>query len=324
MRQDNSVFRSLNASVILQNTDMENPFGAKRYRTFDYEMKRLFGAKVIKLSVDAGFGCPNRKNGNGCIFCTESGSGEFAGNPTLKSASVTEQLEYQKKMLSGKWDSDKYIAYFQSYTNTYAPVEVLRQKYDEALSCGVLGLAIATRPDCLDNEVLALLQSYECPLWLELGLQTVTCHREINRGYDNDVFVKSAEALRARNIPFCVHVIFGLPWETVEQTLETVRFAVENGAFALKLHMLYIDKTAPLAEFYSKSKFHLFTMEEYIDAVTEALAIIPQNIVIHRITGDGKKSNLIAPLWTTDKRRVLNEIDKAMIRKNYFQGCKSK
>lgn len=302
---------------------MEELFGAKRYRTFDFEMKRIFGAKVIKLSVDLGLGCPNRASGNGCIFCSESGSGEFAGKPSENAASVTEQLEYQKKMLSGKWSSDKYIAYFQSYTNTYAPVDVLKQKYDEALSCGVIGMAIATRPDCLGNDVLALLQSYSCPLWLELGLQTISCHEKIRRGYKNDVFVNAAEKLNSCKIPFCAHIIFGLPWETTQQALETVSFAVNNGASSLKLHMLYVDKTAPLAELYEKNKFHLLSMEEYVDAVTEALAIIPPHIAIHRITGDGKRANLVAPLWTTDKRRVLNEIDKAMIRKNYYQGCKA-
>ena len=302
---------------------MDALFGAKRYRTFDYEMKRIFGSKVIKLSVDAGMGCPNRKNGVGCIFCTETGSGEFAGNPELKGLSVKEQLEYQKQMLSGKWKSDKYIAYFQSYTNTYAPVDILKQKYDEALSAGVLGLAIATRPDCLGDDVLDLLESYECPLWLELGLQTITCHKQINRGYDNDVFTKAAKALYERKIPFSAHIVFGLPWETPEQTLDTVRFAVQNGVFALKLHMLYIDKTAPLAKIYETDKFHMLTMDEYVDAVTEALAIIPPDIAIHRITGDGKKSNLIEPQWTKNKRLVLNEIDKVMIKKNYIQGCKS-
>lgn len=302
---------------------MEALFGAKRYRTFDFEMKRLFGAKVIKLSVDLGLGCPNRKNGGGCIFCSESGSGEFAGDPTARTASVSEQLEHQKKMLAGKWSSDKYIAYFQSYTNTYAPVDVLKKKYDEALSCGVLGMAIATRPDCLGKDVLSLLESYKCPLWLELGLQTVSCHKEIRRGYENEVFVNAAQELTKRNIPFCTHIIFGLPWETPEQTLETVRFAADNGTFALKLHMLYVDKTAPLAELYAKNKFHMLSLEEYVELVTEALAIIPPEIAIHRITGDGKRANLIAPMWTTDKRRVLNEIDKAMIRKNYYQGCKA-
>lgn len=287
-------------------------------------MKRRFGSKVIKLSVDGGFSCPNRQNGGCCIFCTDQGSGEFAGNPEAKTLSVKEQIEYQKQMLSSKWHSEKYIAYFQSYTNTYAPVNILRQKYDEAISAGVLGLAIATRPDCLSDDVLKVLEEYKCPLWLELGLQTISCHKEIHRGYDNDVYVNAAKELRRLKIPFVTHIIFGFPWETKEQMLDTVRFAVENGSDGIKIHMLYIDKTAPLAEIYNKNKFSIFTMEEYVDLVTEALAVIPPEITIHRITGDCKKSNLIEPLWTMDKRRVLNEIDKAMVRKNYVQGCKIK
>lgn len=323
MPQDSLDFMIFNNADISQNIDMENPFGGKRYRTFDYEMKRLYGDKVIKLSIDAGFSCPNRINNIGCIFCSEQGSGEFAGTQPKDILSITEQIEYQKKMLSAKWHSDKYIAYFQSYTNTFAPVNVLKNKYDEALSQGVFGLAIATRPDCLSDDVLDLLESYTCPLWVELGLQTINCVEQINRGYGNEVFIKAAKNLQKRNIKFVTHIIFGFPWETQLQMLDTVRFAVENGSWGLKLHMLYIDKTAPIAEFYKNNKFHIMTLDEYADTVTEALAIIPPEITIHRITGDGKKSNLIEPKWTTDKKRVINTIDKTMRKKNYIQGCKS-
>ncbi len=321
MRHAKWIFAAFARWVTSLNIDME-AFGAKRYRTFDYEMKRIYGTKVIKLSVDAGFGCPNRKNGTGCIFCTPEGSGEFSGDPKNRGISIAEQINCQKERLKAKWCEGKYMAYFQSYTNTYAPVDVLKQKYDEALSTGVMGLIIATRPDCLGDDVIDLLKSYDCPLWLELGLQSVSCHKKLNRGYENSVFIEAAQRLKENNIPFAAHIIFGLPWESREQMLDTVRFAVGNGAFALKLHMLYIDKTTPLASLYLNEPFELLTMEEYIDIVTEALAVIPGDIAIHRITGDGNKENLIAPLWTRDKRRVLNEIDKAMIRKNYFQGCK--
>ncbi len=203
-------------------------FGQKRYRTFDHEMKRIYGEKVIKLSVDAGFSCPNRKNGEGCIFCTPEGSGEFSGDPENRGISITEQIKIQRERLNKKWPDGKYMAYFQSYTNTYAPIEELKSKYDEALSAGVMGLIIATRPDCLGEDVIKLLKSYTCPLWLELGLQSITCHRQLNRGYENDVFADAARRLRENNIPFAAHIIFGLPWETKDDTLRTVKFAVET------------------------------------------------------------------------------------------------
>ncbi len=294
----------------------------KRYRTFDYEMKRLYGSKVAKLSIDGGFSCPNRKNGKGCIFCTESGSGEFSGSPE-KGSTITEQIEYQKKLMS-KWKTDKYIAYFQNYSNTYAPIDELKAKYDEALSAGCFALDIATRPDCLGDDVIGLLKSYSCPLWVELGLQTVSCADKINRGYDNSVFLEAAGKLSAAGIPFVVHIIFGFPWETKEEMLETVRFAVKAGASGIKLHMLYIDRNAPLYFYYKEHPFECLSLEEYSDLVTEALAIIPENVVIHRLTGDGKKDTLEAPEWTKDKRNVLNTIDKLMAAKNYYQGCKIK
>ncbi len=294
----------------------------KRYRSLDYELKRIYGNKVVKFSVNAGFSCPNRQNGSGCIFCTEQGSGEFSGIPTAPNASITEQISFQKQFISQKWNTDLFFAYFQSYSNTYAPVSVLKTKYDEALSAGALGLAIATRPDCLSNEVLDLLQSYSCPLWLELGLQSITCHDKLNRGYSNDIFSQAASALLSRNIPFVTHVIFSLPWESPEQSLETVRFAVNNGTSGIKLHMLYIDKTAPLYNLYKTSPFPMLSRAEYIDLVTEAIAYLPENVVVHRLTGDGAHNTLVAPLWTKNKRSVLNGIDKALKEKNYIQGCK--
>lgn len=285
-------------------------------------MKKRYGSKVVKLSVDGGFSCPNRQNSGGCIFCTERGSGEFTGDLKNLCSPISEQIEYQKKLLSQKWQSDKFIAYFQNYTNTYAPVDVLKRKYDEALACNVMGLAIATRPDCLGDDVLDLLQSYECPLWVELGLQSIHCGKEINRGYDNSVYIEAAKKLKQRNIEFVTHVIFGFPFETKEQMLDTVRFAVNNGTNGIKMHMLYIDKTAPLAEYYKNTGFYVLSQEEYTDIVCEAIAILPTNVVVHRVTGDGKKENLIAPKWTLNKRNVLNGIDKAMARYGYVQGCK--
>lgn len=298
------------------------PYSGKRYRTFDHEMKRRFGSKVIKLSVDGGFSCPNRQGSTGCIFCSESGSGEFAGDPTSSGCSISHQIEYQKGLLSAKWSVNKFIAYFQNYTNTYASIDVLKKKYDEALACNAMGLAIATRPDCLPDDVLDLLESYDCPLWVELGLQTINCGKQINRGYDNSVYVDAAKRLRQRNIEFVTHIIFGLPWETKEQMLQTVQFAADNGTNGVKMHMLYIDKTAPLAQYYQETNFHVLSLEEYVDIVCEAIAILPESITVHRITGDGKKENLIAPRWTLNKRNVLNTIDKRLAEYNYVQGCK--
>ncbi|MBP3348136.1 MAG: TIGR01212 family radical SAM protein [Clostridia bacterium] len=298
-------------------------FNGKRYRTLDYEMKRLYGSKVVKLSVDGGFTCPNRVNGGGCIFCTEQGSSEFTGDHSGKRLSITQQLECQREIMSQKWQSDKYIAYFQSYTNTFAPVSVLKARYDEALATGVMGLAIATRPDCLGDDVLELLASYRCPLWVELGLQSITCHHKLNRGYPNEVYVDAAKRLRKHGIPFVTHVIFGLPWESREEMLSTVRFAAQNGTWGIKLHMLYIDRTAPLGALYQQEPFHVLTLEEYADLVTEAIAILPPNVVVHRVTGDGKRENLIAPQWSRNKRNVLNTIDKMMVQKGYVQGCKT-
>ncbi len=295
----------------------------KCYHTFDWEMKHRHGGKVIKLCIDGGFSCPNREKGLGCIFCTERGSGEFTGDLENNSQSITQQTEYQRQLLGTKWQSDKFIAYFQNYTNTYAHVGVLKAKYDEALACGAMGLAIATRPDCLEDDVLELISSYNCEKWVELGLQSTNCGNEINRGYDNSVFELAAKRLVQRGIPFVTHIIFGLPWDTGEDMLNTVRFAVKCGTWGIKIHMLYVDATAPLAKYYERTKFPIMTLEEYADIVTEALAIIPPKVVIHRLTGDGKKENLIAPLWSCDKRRVLNTIDKMMRSKNYTQGIKS-
>lgn len=296
-------------------------YSGKRYRSFDHEMKQRFGGKVVKLSVDGGFSCPNRVNSTGCIFCTERGSGEFSGDHENQSMSITEQIEFQKSMMSKKWDSDRFIAYFQNYTNTYDSVDRLKARYDEALSCGVMGFAVATRPDCLGDDVLDLLSSYDCPLWVEFGLQSIHCASQINRGYDNSVYVDSANRLKQRGIEFVTHVIIGLPWETPQQALETVKFAVDNGTNGIKLHMLYIDKTAPLADYYQEHGFHVLTRDEYVDTVCEAISILPQNVVVHRLTGDGKRENLIEPQWTRDKRAVLNSIDKRLAEKNYFQGC---
>ncbi len=299
-------------------------YGGKRYRSFDFESKRIYGQKTIKLSIDGGFGCPNRAEGKGgCIFCSQAGSGEFTGSMARLPFSIEKQLEIQKELLSKKWKQGRYIAYFQNFTNTYGPIDVLRKRYQEACAPQwISGMALATRPDCLSEEVLELLSQTKKLEWVELGLQTVVSGEKINRGYDNCVFQQGVQRLKERGIPVVAHVIFGLPGESREDMLKSVAYAVKAGIWGIKLHMLYVDCTAPLYQVYKGHPFPLLTRGEYVDIVCEALAILPERIVVHRLTGDGKRENLIAPLWTADKLRVLSEIDRVMREKQYWQGCK--
>jgi len=299
----------------------------KRYHTFDYELKETFGQKVIKLSLDAGFTCPNRDGSigsRGCIFCGEKGSGDFAGS---RQTSISKQIEEQKNLLSSKWPNAKYIAYFQSYSNTYAPVEVLRQRYEAALSCAdIVGMAVATRPDCLPSEVLGLLEEYSRKtfLWVELGLQTI--HQKsagfIRRGYDLECFTKAVSSLRERNIRAVVHIILGLPGENEKDMLDTVSFVSKLGIWGVKLHMLYIQRDTDLYDYYCAHPFDLFTYEQYINVVCNALEMLPPEVVVHRVTGDGVKKLLAAPLWSLDKLRVLSGIDRELERRNSFQGIR--
>lgn len=299
-------------------------YGGKRYRSFDFESKRIYGQKTIKLSIDGGFGCPNRAEGKGgCIFCSQAGSGEFTGSMARLPFSIEKQLEIQRELLSKKWKQGRYIAYFQNFTNTYGPIDVLRKRYQEACAPQwISGMALATRPDCLSEEVLELLSQTKKLEWVELGLQTVVSGEKINRGYDNCVFQQGVQRLKERGIPVVAHVIFGLPGESREDMLKSVAYAVKAGIWGIKLHMLYVDCTAPLYQVYKSHPFPLLTRGEYVDIVCEALAILPERIVVHRLTGDGKRENLIAPLWTADKLRVLSEIDRVMREKQYWQGCK--
>jgi len=287
------------------------------YLSLNKFLRDKFGEKVIKLSVDAGFTCPNRDGtlgSEGCIFCSKGGSGDFAGSRNL---SITQQLKQQKEMLSKKWNSAKYIAYFQAFTNTYAPVDELRRKYTEAISFdGVAALAIATRPDCVNEEIAALLSelNQKCYVWVELGLQTSneSTAQFINRGYKNNVYSQAVKLLHKYGIDVVTHVIFGLPHETKEDMLNTVAFAVENKTDGIKLQLLHVLKNTTLADIYEKQPFHVLTMEEYTDLVCEALKTIPKNVVLHRLTGDGNKAELIAPMWSADKKKVLNLINKKL------------
>jgi hypothetical protein len=299
----------------------------KNYHTFDYEMKKIFGEKAIKLSIDGNFTCPNRDGtlgSRGCIFCSERGSGDFNSD---KKKSITEQIEEQKQIMSRKWKSNTYIAYFQNYTNTYDTVENLRKKFYEALSCeNIRGLAIATRPDCIDTEILELLEEINSKtfLWIELGLQSVndTTANFIRRGYKTVQFDKTYKQLKDKNIKTVVHLIFGIPGETNAQMLDSVKYVSEKNVWGIKLHMLHVLKNTDLSEYYERTKFKILTIEEYVAIVCDALELINPETVIHRLTGDGKKSELIEPLWTLNKLKVLSDIDNELKIRESYQGKK--
>lgn len=297
----------------------------KRYLSFNYEMKRLFNSKVIKLSLDGGFTCPNRDGtigDKGCIFCGEEGSGEFAASRSL---SLEKQIESQKELLSKKWSEGKYIAYFQNFTNTYSTYEDLKQKYNLAISQeGVVGLAIATRPDCLTEEILELLEEINKKtfLWVELGLQSIheRTIKLIRRGYPLETYDEAIKQLNKRNIKVVTHIIFGLPNESREEILSTVKYVANTNTWGVKLHLLYIQRDTDLHEYYKKSPFHILTCEEYISLIVDSIEQLRSNMVIHRLTGDCKRALLVEPLWSLDKLRVLSGIDMELKRRNSYQG----
>ncbi|MBE6065572.1 TIGR01212 family radical SAM protein [Clostridium cochlearium] len=304
-------------------------WGDKRYYTLNYFLRKKFGEKVFKISLDAGFSCPNRDgtiSSGGCVFCSKRGSGDFAGD---RNFSIPSQFEEIKLMMKKKWKGDKYIAYFQAYTNTYAPVKILREKYEEALrQKGVVGLAIATRPDCLDEEILNLLSEInkKTYLWVELGLQTANDNiaKIINRGYELSVFEKALKELRSRDIDVVVHSILGLPGETKEDMLNTIEYLSHKDIQGIKIHLLHLMKETPLVNMYKKGELKFLTQEEYIDIVCESIAIIRSNIVIHRLTGDAPRNLLIGPKWSLKKWEVLNSIDRELINRNIYQGIRYK
>lgn len=300
-------------------------WGDKRYYNLNYFLREKFGCKVFKISLDAGFSCPNRDgtvSKGGCIFCSERGSGDFAGN---RSFSIEDQFTNIKQVMNKKWKEGKYIAYFQAYTNTYAPIEILREKYEEAINQeGVVALAIATRPDCLSEEVLSLLEELNNKVytWVELGLQTSNeeTAKKINRGYRLQVFEKAVRDLRSRNIDVVAHVIFGLPGETREDMLDTVRYVTSKDVQGVKFHLLHLMKNTPLVKLYDSGELKFMTQDEYIDIICESVAITPPNIVIHRLTGDSPRNLLIGPQWSLKKWEILNSIDQKLKEKNLYQG----
>lgn len=298
----------------------------KRYLSQNEYLRKRFGGKVMKVSLNGGFTCPNRdgtKGVGGCIYCSESGSGDFAGDPSL---SVTEQFEAVRGPLMKKWqDCSLFIPYFQAGTNTYAPLPRLKALFEEALSLeNVCGLSVSTRPDCISEETADYLEeiSHRTYLTVELGLQTVHDKTAalINRCHTYADFLKGFEMLRSRGINVCVHLINGLPFESREMMLETVRRVSELPVHSIKLHLLHIIRGTRLAEMYERGEFSTMERDEYVSLICDQLEIIPPDVIIERLTGDGARDKLIAPLWSLKKFCVLNEIDKELRRRDSCQG----
>ena len=297
----------------------------KRYHTLDYYYKNKYGKKIMKISLNGNFTCPNLDGTvgyGGCIYCSKTGSGEFAGNIT---DSIEEQFEKIKNKMHEKWKEGSYIAYFQARTNTYAPIEKLKKLYETAISQdNVVGINIATRPDSITNECLDYLEELNTrtDVTIELGLQTIKeeTSKLINRCHTLECFEKMVKSLRKRKIPVVVHIINGLPYETKEDMLNTIKYLNTLDIQGVKIHMLSIIKDTPLEKLYKKEKFHILTKEEYIDIVTTQLEYLRPEIVIHRITGDPDKDELIEPKWLIKKFCVLNDIDKEMVKKDTYQG----
>ena len=299
------------------------------YSLNDY-LKNTYGEKIYKVAIDAGLSCPNRDgkiDTKGCIFCSAGGSGDFAvarkDFPT-----VTSQLEAGISLFRGKKVGNKFIAYFQAYTNTYGPLDYLKNVFREALSHPmVAGISIATRPDCLDTDVLNLLKTLKSDfsdkfIWVELGLQTI--HEDtalyIRRGYTLDIFEKALHSLNSLDIPVIVHVILGLPLENRERILETIDYLANKQIFGIKLQLLHILKGTDLAKDYKNNLFSAYTKEAYIDLVIDCIEHLPKDVVLHRVTGDGPKNLLIAPLWSGNKKDVLNSLHHRFKERGAYQG----
>ena len=311
----------------------QNPFrnsdSNKRYYTYDYYLKNTFGGKCAKLPIDAGFTCPNidgRCGYGGCIYCSGRGSGDFAQLPSL---SVTEQIKITREKLSSKWQVGRVIPYFQAHTNTYAPTSVLREKFYEALATdGAVGLNIATRTDCLEDETVALLAEIaeKTVLTVELGLQTTldTTAKLINRGHTFEDFKAGYQKLRRASdkINICIHLIFGLPGESDEDMLGSVKDVAMLAPDQVKLHLLHVIKGTKLASMYERGEYTPMEKDDYVDVVVRALELLPADTVIARVTGDGMADSLLAPLWSIKKVAVINDIDKLLFERNTYQGAK--
>lgn len=286
------------------------------YRSLNTHYQEKFGCKVYKLSIDGGFSCPNRDGTvgtGGCIFCNETGSGDFA----VCGKSITQQLQEAKKWVEKKNKGGKYIAYFQSFTNTYGPPEVLRSRYLEAIAPEeIVGLSVGTRPDCLGEDVLEVLKEVNVikPVTVELGLQTIheASARYIRRGYVNQVYFDAVKCLKEAGIEVVTHIILGLPGETAAMAAQTTRAAVEAGTDGVKFHLLHVLKHTDLEKDYLAGKVSCLSMEQYGDWLCACIKEVPSHVTVHRITGDGAKRNLVAPLWSADKKRVLNYLNKRL------------
>lgn len=289
----------------------------RRFYSLNDFFKDEFKDKIFKVSLDGGFTCPNRDGKvahGGCIFCSDAGSGEFAGN---RRKSITEQIDEQLEFLKDKVKDKKVIAYFQNFTNTYGNVDYLREIYYEALNHPkVLGLAIGTRPDCIEHDTLELLKEINEKhfFWIELGLQTIDdkVAKIINRGYPLSTYLETSKKLKDNGIKFVTHMIVGLPTEEREDILNTARCIVQSGAWGIKIHSLHIIKGTPLERLYNDTNFKVFTLDEYVDIVVTILKLLPVKMVVHRVTGDGKKDEVVEPKWSLNKRKVLNEIEKEL------------
>ena len=307
---------------------MEN-WNGKPYHSFDYMLKERFGEKIYKVALNGGMTCPNRDGtlgSRGCIFCSAGGSGDFAGN---RKDSITQQIEKQAASIRQKRGVAKFIAYFQAYTNTYAPVDYLRKIYTKAISHpDIVAVSIGTRPDCLDKDILQLLDelNQKKPVWVELGLQTIheTTAQYIRRGYPLSCFEQAVSELRKRNLDVIVHTILGLPGENRNDILSTIEYLNHQDIQGIKLQLLHVLKGTDLADDYLAGKFQVYTMEEYLDLVIDCLEHLNPEIVIHRLTGDGPKDLLIAPLWSSAKRTVLNTLHRKCKLQHSFQGKKYK
>lgn len=304
---------------------MKTMWGEKPYHSYDYELRKRYGEKIYKVSLNGGMTCPNRDGtlgSRGCIFCSAGGSGDFAGNPRV---SITAQIEEQKALVASKFPARRFIAYFQAYTNTYAPLERLEALFTEAIRHpDIAGLSIGTRPDCLPPETVSLLSrlNLEKPVSVELGLQTIhdSTAAFIRRGYELSCFEDACARLHAAGLEIVVHTILGLPGETTPMMLDTIHYLNRAPIQGIKLQLLHVLRGTDLAAWYENPGFPVFTQDAYVDLVITCLEHLSPDITIHRLTGDGPKDLLIAPLWSLNKRSVLNQIHQELKRRGTWQG----
>jgi hypothetical protein len=301
----------------------------KRFHTWNYEMRQRFSTKVFKVMLDAGFTCPNRDGTlarGGCTFCSARGSGDFAGS---RRDDLVTQFDKVRALQHKKWPDAKYIGYFQAYTNTYAPVAVLREFYETILrQPGVVGLSIATRPDCLPDDVVEYLAELNerTYLWVEMGLQTIheSTSRLVNRAHDTQCYYDAVAKLRRHGIRVCAHIIYGLPGETHEMMMQTGRAVANMDVQGIKIHLLHLMRKTPMVKQYEAGLLRFLEMDEYVKLVVDTLEILPPDMIVHRLTGDAPRELLIGPMWSLKKWEVLNAIDAELEARNTWQGKKWK